>query len=78
MAEKLEKVENEPLLYRRERLRVRRAEKADRENPFTHIHDGLKSFMKAHRAWLKLRYPKSRKYYMGLVTPEAATAWFSL
>ena len=46
-------------------LRVRRAEKADRENPYCHIHPGLKVMLKAHRKWHKNRYPKSPWYFPG-------------
>ena len=46
-------------------IRVRRAAKADRENPYCHIHPGLKVLLKAHRNWHKTQYPKSPWYFPG-------------
>jgi hypothetical protein len=57
--------EGEPGHLMGDSLRVRRAKKADRENPFTQVHDGLKSFIKTHKAWHKLRYPNSSFWFPG-------------
>lgn len=57
--------EGEPGHILGDSLRVRRADKADRENPFTHIHAGLKAFMKAHRMWHEARYPNNPYWFPG-------------
>ena len=56
---------DEPGYIQGESIRVRRAEKADRENPHCHIHPALKKFLKAHKVWHKKRYPKSRWFFPG-------------
>lgn len=64
-------------------LYVRRAKKSGFENPLVIIHDGLKEWLEAHKAWHDARYPKSPWYFPNLrregsepVTKTALTAAF--
>lgn len=42
---------------------VRRCKKSDVENPLVYCHEGIKQFLKAHREWLKKRFPKSKWWF---------------
>ncbi len=66
--------EGEPGYIMKDSLRVRRADKADRENPFAHIHSGLKAFIKAHRKWHKKRYPSNPFWFPGRDKSEGKPA----
>ena len=46
-------------------LRVWRAKGQDMVNPFCAVHEGLAALLKAHKAWLKARYPDSPWFFPG-------------
>jgi hypothetical protein len=46
-------------------LQVRRAKKADRDNPYVHVHDDFLEILNAHKIWHAKRYPNSRWMFPG-------------